>query len=301
MKIKKITISVAMIFAFAFFLSANAEASNVSVNLRGYPVVLRNPSPRFVHERVAVSISEFARSFGGEIVWLPETREIMVFYNGRYIWMQLSNPAMYYGSFRRNADGSKLFTSVSRTVLDVRPYIDNDKAVGQLGAIVEGLGGAVEWESESRTANVIMPLVQLPTRAERAAAAAEAAAAEPVSKGFFDDTLLNAMAQSVYFQLMTADEVRGKRGADDPFILLCFRGEKNNIGEIADVMRAAADLNLRLYGINLNEERLSGFGLTNRAVQVCFVFASDHYETIAVSEYDDAVNSMRAYWEYVNE
>jgi hypothetical protein len=151
---------------------------------------------------------------------------------GRYVWMQVSNPTLYYGAYEYDQDGAVLWADVEEMPVMARPDIRNGKLYVPLAAMIEALGGYIHWDRDTQTAKISTPPL------------ADAAMREVRRDGEPDNP-----AAVHLFRWLTTLEVLEKYEGDDPFILLCADGTADG-GAVSEVYRAANDLRMRVYGLD---------------------------------------------------
>jgi len=189
--------------------------------------------------RVMAPVALFAETLGAEYKWDPAAREVTVYYAGLYVWMQLGNSSMYRGGYAVGENGEYALLSVVSIEGSNAPEITGGRMYAPLGLFVEALGGHAYWDSAARTA-----YVSTPSDAESGhPRLARRDPAESMARQ------LSNHAQAGILAPLDASEAQKKYEADEPFLLFLYDGSAYDRA-LLDSIRAAADLSLRVYGLD---------------------------------------------------
>jgi hypothetical protein len=269
----------------AFCVSAAASASGasevISVTVNGAALVLDDAAPFMRRQRIMIPLGSFGRALNAEVKWDADKQEAFIYYQNRYCWVQVSNLTLYYGTYKMDNYGGKLLTDVDSLELPVRPEMINNRLVTPLASLAEALGGTVEWNAAAQTASVSIPQSVITQPAEA-------------------DTPPPALPTPGYFELITLNEVITRYLSDDPFVLVQF---DNNLNSAAMYMmlKAAADLKVKIYGLDIFKENAALYmpfnGTADGEYEVLthMINGYERVETLTDPEYTEATEALTRY------
>lgn len=144
---KKIIALLIVICMLSTFMTAFAEANDISVVIDGKTVVF-DQAPVIENGRTLVPLRAIFEGLGAVVNWDAETRTVTAFKDTVYketivVKLQIDSDTMY-------VDGLT-------TVLDVPAKIINDRTMVPVRAISEAFGCDVEWNGGARTV-IITPI-----------------------------------------------------------------------------------------------------------------------------------------------
>lgn len=142
MKLTKIALTVLALFATLVTAgtAAAAELANVTVTVEGKPLAMPVP-PVIVDGRTLVGVRAIGEAVGGYVHWDPAKRQATVSRRGDVVVLTV-------GQLEASVNGQSV-------TLDVPPQIVDDRTMVPLRFIAESLGGTVEWNGTTRTANIL--------------------------------------------------------------------------------------------------------------------------------------------------
>ncbi|MDR1663650.1 MAG: copper amine oxidase N-terminal domain-containing protein [Clostridiales bacterium] len=268
----------------------------------------------YFNGRVMTSVAVMADALGAEVEWSESTQDIFVYLYGRYAWVQATNPTMYYGTYIKDANGAALLTGVNALPLDARPSLKNGRAYAPLAQLAEALGGIVTWDPASETANVTPPAFsEVPVRGgTEQAAPGENAVMYDLASQF--DVVINAGEENAgnqvkatdtsgqrewtgYYRLLDGNEAAEKYTNDEPFVLIVHNGGLHP-GEFRETLRAAADLQLVVYGYDtaVSKEALPFAEENANEPRLYFIYDSERVETLDNFSYKTVSDALLQYW-----
>jgi len=136
----------AVMFAglFAVNTAANA-ADDIRVMLDGEELTF-DVAPQIVDERTMVPMRAIFEALGATVEWDDETRTVTATRGETVVVMQVGNYSMY-------VDGNEI-------VLDVAPFIEDDRTLVMARAVAEGLDADVQWDGEARVVTITSAVVE---------------------------------------------------------------------------------------------------------------------------------------------
>lgn len=265
-------------------------SSGIQVVLDGEIIQWEDVTPYFQNGRVTVPIAKLCEALGAPFTWNAGAQEIFIYLNDRYVWLQLGNPTLYHGTYAINAQGAALLTGVTAQPLDVSPLIHKGRVTAPLGALITALGGTVTaWDAQAQTAYVVSPpfkpVPSWPSRYEEdILSAVEAEPAAPAGEGG-------------YFHIINMEQVITKYEADEPYVLLCFDSVS---ASMKDTLQAAADLQLKIYGLDTSDEKTAGlpFRQTDEFTDTCVYLITEYGQVteLQTPDYETVRAALLDYW-----
>lgn len=130
-------------------LSSPAQAStpaDVNVTVEGEPLVMPVP-PVIVNDRTLIGVRFVGEAVGGSVEWNQEKRQALVTRGSDSVLLTL-------GSTEALVNGQPVIMPVAAQLVEERTMVP-------LRFIAEALGGQVEWNPETRTANILRKAVAI--------------------------------------------------------------------------------------------------------------------------------------------
>lgn len=112
----------------------------VTVTVEGVPLEMPVP-PRIVDDRTLIGVRFVGEAVGATVEWNQQTRQALIIRGAESILLTL-------GSTEALVNGTPIRMEVSAQLIDERTMVP-------LRFIAEALGGTVEWDPQSRTANIL--------------------------------------------------------------------------------------------------------------------------------------------------
>ena len=142
MKNKRI---LAAVTAAALTLSAPAAFADVNLSVNGWPIYFEQPLALY-NERTMVPIREFFEAIGGTVIWLTETNQARVFFDGKELLFTLG--------------GRNLYVNGQPHVIpddEPAPMLIDGKTVVHIRQVAEPIGYEVGWDAATGTVTMNDP------------------------------------------------------------------------------------------------------------------------------------------------
>lgn len=123
-----------------------ATAANLNVLLEGQPFTMQVP-PIIVSDRTLIGVRAVGEAVGGSLVWDPDLRQVTINRLDDTIVLKVGE--------------SRALVNGQAVTMDVPAQIVNDRTMVPLRFIAEALGGGVEWNDATRTANILRKPTQI--------------------------------------------------------------------------------------------------------------------------------------------
>jgi hypothetical protein len=275
-----------LFLSFALFAPPGVRNSSaapaISVTVNGVNAAWSDVLPYMRLARLMVPIGSFGNALGAELKWDADKQEAFIYYKNRYCWVQVSNLTMYHGTYIADNNGGKLLADVNPLELPVRPELINNRLVTPLAALVQGLGGQLEWNEGSRSAAVTIHVPQEIIDPTGPKTEEQPPAPEPQG----------------YYELLDINQALTRYQNDDPFVLVQF---DNNLPSAAmyDMLKAAADIKVKIYGIDIQKENAAlfmpaGFE-SDGEVLVHLINGYERVRTISDPNYAECIEALDYY------
>jgi N-acetylmuramoyl-L-alanine amidase len=136
-------IAVAVFFLLMISLSSighAAESPPVHVSVEGTPLTMSVP-PIIVADRTLVGVRFVGEAVGGKVEWDQEKRQATVLRGSDSVMLTIGN--------------EEALVNGQPVVMEVPAQLVNDRTMVPLRFIAEALGAEVEWDPQTRTANIL--------------------------------------------------------------------------------------------------------------------------------------------------
>ena len=133
-----------MAFCLIFTLCVSAS-SDITILVDGKTLNSEVP-PTIVEGRTMVPMRVIFEELGANVTWIPESRMIRATYREKIIDLKVDAKVLMLCNV---ATGK-----ITRTELDVAPFITNGRTLVPVRAISEALGATVGWNNDTRTVTI---------------------------------------------------------------------------------------------------------------------------------------------------
>lgn len=128
----------------------SADPDEIRVVVNGENLVFDQP-PVMINDRVMVPIRVVAEAVGDSVKWSDKAKAALIIHNDRLVVFENQNNTVFIAS-------EPEISSWDRYICDVPPQIVGDRTLTPVRAIGECLGAEVNWDGETRTVTINMPV-----------------------------------------------------------------------------------------------------------------------------------------------